>query len=1004
MADPLFFEENRMPPHSDHHFYKNAAEADTGESGFILSLNGLWKFAYAPNAESAIRGFEAMDYDCRPWADIRVPAHIQLEGYDIPHYVNIQYPWDGHEEIAPGQIPTEFNPVASYVKYFALPETLRIEQNLHISFQGVESAFALWLNGRYVGYGTDSFTPSEFELTPYLQEGENKLAVRVYKWASGSWLEDQDFFRFSGIFRDVYLYAVPKAHAWDLKIETQLAGDFKSADLSLTLKTQGTGRVTAVLFDDGVEVASMEAELREDMRMTLPVSNPRLWSAEQPNLYRLTLTLFDEAGEIQEVIAEQAGFRKFELHDGLMQINGKRIEFKGINRHEFGYLHGRVMTRELIEQDLITMKRHNINAVRTSHYPNASLFYELCDKYGLYVIDETNLESHGIWDTIARGGAGMDRAIPGDNPDWLPAILSRADAMYERDKNHPCILIWSCGNESFGGRDIFEVSELFRKKDSSRLVHYEGVAHDRRYNDTTDIESQMYTPAADVEAFLQKNRSKPFILCEYGHAMGNSCGGVNKYTELAERDPLYQGGFIWDYIDQSLLQKNRYGEAYFAYGGDFNDRPSDYSFSGNGLVYGDRTPSPKLQEIKYLYQDIRVQFGKQDFTVTNRSLFTDTSQYRCVILLQKEGETLREETLETSVPPLASKTFPLPSVPTEAGEYAITVSFRLKEDTGWAKSGHEVAFAQHTVRWADVTMHIDTPPLRVVHGHLNVGVKGENFEALFSRLRGGLVSYRYAGVELLQDMPRPNFWRAPTDNDRGNYMPARYGQWKLASLYAMPFDPAKLPAQELPELHAREGKGSVSITFTHYLPTVPVSSCQVGYTVLGDGEVSISLTMDPPEALSPMPEFGMLFQLSADYDHLEWYGMGPEETHCDRKLGAKLSVYRSLVRDSMARYLVPQETGNKTGVRYAKVVNNKGRGLLFSTMREMEFSALPYTPHELENAHHPYELPPVHHTIVRASLMQMGVGGDNSWGARTLPEYLLPQGKPLRLFFSFRGI
>lgn len=1001
----MFFEENRMPPHSDHRFYRNAAEADTGESGFVLSLNGLWKFAYAPNGKSAIPGFEAMDYDCRPWADIRVPAHIQLEGYDIPHYVNIQYPWDGHEEIAPGQIPTEFNPAASYVKYFTLPETLRVEQNLYISFQGVESAFALWLNGRYVGYGTDSFTPSEFNLTPYVKEGENKLAVQVYKWASGSWLEDQDFFRFSGIFRDVYLYAVPKAHVWDLKIETQLAGDFQSADLSLTLKTQGAGRVTAALFDNCIEIVSVETELQGETRLSLPVINPRLWSAEQPNLYRLTLTLFDEAGEIQEVIAEKAGFRKFELHDGLMRLNGKRIEFKGVNRHEFGYLNGRVMNRELIEQDLITMKRHNINAVRTSHYPNVSLFYELCDKYGLYVIDETNLESHGIWDTIARGGASMDSAIPGDNPEWLPAILSRAAAMYERDKNHPCILIWSCGNESFGGRDIFEVSQMFRKKDPSRLVHYEGVAHDRRYNDTTDIESQMYTPAADVEAFLQKNRRKPFILCEYGHAMGNSCGGVHKYTELAERDPLYQGGFIWDYIDQSLLQKSRYGEEYFAYGGDFSDRPSDYSFSGNGLVYGDRTPSPKLQEIKYLYQDIRVQFGKQDFTVTNRSLFTDTSQYRCVVLLQKEGETLHEQTLEASVPPFASGTLPLPfAVPAEAGEYVFTVSFRLKEDTAWAKSGHEVAFGQHIVRRADVTMDIDTPPLRVVRGHLNIGVKGEHFEALFSRLRGGLVSYRYTGVELLQDMPRPSFWRAPTDNDRGNHMPARYGQWKLASLYAMPFDPAKLPAQELPELRIQEWKNRVTVTFTHYLPTVPVSSCQVGYSVFGDGKIQVSLTMHPPEALSPMPEFGMLFELSADYDHLEWYGMGPEETHCDRRLGAKLSVYRNLVRENMARYLVPQETGNKTGVRYAKVVNGKGRGLLFSTAEEMEFSALPYTPHELENAHHPYELPPVHRTIVRASLMQMGVGGDNSWGARTLPEYLLPQGKPLHFTFSFRGI
>ena len=537
VKNPEFFRENRMDAHSDHVWYRSMEEKEKGESSFRVSLNGLWKFSYAVNYESAVKGFEALEYDCRGWADIRVPEHIQLEGYDSPQYVNIQYPWDGREQIEPGEIPERFNPVASYAKYFYVPEGWG-ENPVYISFQGVESAFALWCNGSYVGYSEDSFTPSEFDLTSFLREGENKLAVQVFKWCSSSWCEDQDFFRFSGIFREVYLYTVPKTHLWDLKVQTLLEEGLEKAELVLDMKLAGEGKVRAVLWQEeklegfkeawqnplnlGIckkEVADMEASIKEENHFVIPVEKPLLWSAEEPNLYQLIIEVQDEKGKMTEIIPQLAGFRRFELKEGLMKLNGKRIVFKGVNRHEFSSHTGRVVSREELWQDLITMKQNNINGIRTCHYPNMSEIYVLCDRLGLYMIDECNLESHGSWEPVERGIAGRDRIVPGSNPKWHEMVLDRANSMYQRDKNHPAILIWSCGNESFGGKNIYDMSAFFRSQDSGRLVHYEGLFHDRSYPETSDMESQMYPSVADIEKFLKENRNKPFICCEYTHAM-----------------------------------------------------------------------------------------------------------------------------------------------------------------------------------------------------------------------------------------------------------------------------------------------------------------------------------------------------------------------------------------------------------------------------------------------------------------------------------------------------
>lgn len=1018
VSDPEFFRENRLDAHSDHVSYKDGEEAGRGVSSFRMSLNGLWKFSYAPNIKSALRGFETMDCDCKGWADIRVPAHIQMEGYDRPQYANVQYPWDGWEEAEPGQIPERFNPTASYVKYFEVPEGWR-GQPVFISFQGVESALALWCNGSYVGYSGDTFTPSEFDLTPYLKEGENKLAARVFKWSAGSWCEDQDFFRFSGIFRDVYLYTVPEVHIADIRVRTLLDDSFKKAELVLDLKARGTGTVQAVLlreerrfcYDPALKAnagmvtgrqktAEMSAGLERDTHMTIPVEAPRLWSAEAPDLYLLELSVFDREGQLQEVIPLQVGFRRFEIADGLMKLNGKRIVFKGVNRHEFSSRTGRAVSEEELWQDLVTMKRHNINAIRTCHYPNDSRIYGLCDRLGLYMIDECNLETHGSWTAALAKQIPMEDIIPGNRPEWNAMLLDRVESMYERDKNHPAILIWSCGNEAYGGKNIYEMSQFLREHDKGRVVHYEGICHDRSYPDTSDIESQMYPSAASIEEWLKKDRSKPYICCEYTHAMGNSCGAMHKYTELTDREPLYQGGFIWDYVDQSIYKKNRYGAEFQAYGGDFDDRPCDYNFSGNGIVYGgDRTPSPKMQEVKFNYQNISAEVREDGFKVLNKNLFVNTGSFECFVRLECMGRLVEERPAAVDVAAGCSGEFPLPfKLPKAEGEYTVTVSFRLKEDTSWARAGHEVAFGQGVFRRGSGGAYLtDMPvavkrPLEVIRGKSNIGVRGEAFEALFS-YGGGLVSYRYGGKELLKAAPRPNFWRAPVDNDCGNHMMQRCGQWKIASLYA---------AVESCSNEQQED-GCAVVSYTWKLPSQPGAECELSYKVYGDGTVETVLSMNPVKELGDLPEFGVIFKLDADYDSLEWYGSGPEETYADRRHGAKLGVYRNRVADNLSRYLVPQECGNKTGVRYAKVTDGKGRGLLFAG-DGMSFSALPWTPHEMENAAHAYELPPIHYTVVRAALAQMGIGGDDSWGARVHDEYLLPTEGKLEFKFCFKGI
>ncbi len=997
VKDPRIFQQNRMEPHSDHEYYDSEAYSYGEKSNFKYLLNGTWKFEYAKNYECCDKNFYEMARDCKGWDDIKVPAHIQLEGYDKIMYVNTQYPWDGHEDLEPGEIPTIENPVGNYVKYFTLPDFMK-NGPVYISFQGVESGFALWLNGKYVGYSEDSFTPSEFDLTPYIVEGENKLAVQVFKWTSGSWCEDQDFFRFSGIFRDVYLYTVPKTHIRDLRIQTLLDDDYRDATLVIDMDVIGEGMVQMTLSDDEADVLNKINITDGVNHMEIHVRAPKLWSAEHPFLFDLQLNVFGQTGRISEVIKEKVGFRRFEMKDNMMHINGKRIVFKGVNRHEFSSSTGRVLSEEDILKDIITIKKNNINAIRTSHYPNQTFFYRLCDIFGLYVIDETNLETHGTWQTPIKILKVRDDsyAVPGDRPEYTDNVIDRARSMFERDKNHPCILIWSLGNESYGGSNLRKMQDKFHEWDSTRLVHYEGVFNDRRV-DLSDMESTMYVPVKGIKEWLKEHQGKPYINCEYMHAMGNSCGAMSKYTEYAYEEPLFQGGFIWDYIDQAITLKDNRGIEFEGYGGDFDDRPNDGSFSGDGICYSkDRAPSPKMQEVKNDYQNIKITFEDGKAIIENRNLFTNTNEYAAILTVERLGDLIAEEELVIDCPPLETTEYSLELDLPRDDEYVVTLSFVHAEDTMWAKAGHEVAFGQTTVG----TFTFERGPkqqLVITRGFNNLGVRGDDFEVLFVGMKG-LNSYKYHGRELLKRFVLPNFWRPMTENDLANQLPFRAGQWKLASKY-LATNRMDDGIFEMPKVDV--GEDSVKVTYTYHLPTKPAGTCEVTYEVHSDGLVDCALRLPASNEIGELPELSMALTLDSSLENLEWYGRGPEETYSDKN-HARLGVFKNKVADNIAKYLVPQECGNHQEVRYAKLTDDRGNGALFIT-RGNGFSALPYTVHEIDEAMHPTELPPVHYTHVRIG-RQMGVAGDDTWGSKTHLEFMLDNSKDMEINFSFRGI
>lgn len=990
LENPEIFQVNRCEAHSDHSFYFSTEEMQK-HSPRRISLNGSWKFSYAQNPGQRKEDFYKMDVSCEDFDNIEVPGHIQLQGYDRCQYINTMYPWDGQEQLRPPHISWDYNPVGSYVRSFEADASL-MKERVFLSFQGVESALYVWLNGEFVGYAEDGFTPSEFEITAFLKEGENKLAAEVYKRSSASWLEDQDFWRFSGIFRDVYLYAVPRVHVRDLFVHASLEDDYMTGTLQAEaeLLEEKTGTLYAVLKDDkGRETVSCTVPLEKNMHFSLNPGKVQTWSAETPYLYTLELCLTTEEGS-REWIDQKVGFRRFELSDGIMRLNGKRIVFHGVNRHEFNADRGRAVTEEDMLWDIRFLKRNNINAVRTSHYPNQSLWYELCDTYGIYLIDEANLESHGSWQKL--GACEPSWNVPGSLPEWREAVVDRARSMLERDKNHPSILIWSCGNESYAGSDILAMSDFFHERDTSRLVHYEGVFWNRAFDQISDMESRMYAKPDEIREYLEHGSGKPYISCEYMHAMGNSCGGMELYAELEDQYERYQGGFIWDYIDQAL-----YREGSLVYGGDFDDRATDYCFCTDGIVYADRKISPKVQEVKALYSDIRIAVIGSTAEIENRRLFSDLSDMEFKIQAKQNGKVRKERTLYIKPAPGEKVMIPLEDMQLDTKEeYTITVTAHKKEQTLYCEAGYETVFGQcvmypwESTHPAERTENAGS--FRIIHGDVNLGVRGERFSALFSKGEGGIISLVYDGEEYITRTPKLTFFRAFTDNDRGMQAPLRDSGWLAASM-GMRFIPESFAVSE------REDSVSISMEYEAKYPET--FRCTVEYVMDTAGKLTVRAEYPGIKSEKLIPLFGIDFKMKKELCRFKYYGLGPDENYPDRKRGARLDVYESTAQENMASYLIPQECGNREEVRYLELRKSDGRGLRFEAEEQpFSCSVLPYSAYELENAMHKEELPNVTYTWVRLLAAQTGVGGDDSWGAPVHPQYCLDAGKPMRLVFS----
>lgn len=981
LVDPKIFSQNRKPPHSDHQWYENIDELLAEKTKLKYSLNGVWNFLGLPNPYAVPENFEMSEYDCHSWHETIVPGQMELNGFGKPQYTDSPYPWEGKENIEFFEVPLKINPVGCYVKYFDLPKEFE-GKTLELDFEGVETAFHCWLNGKYIGYSEDSYTPAAFDITGAICSGENKLAVQVYRFSTGSWLEDQDMWKMGGIIREVAIKVIPDIHIKDIKIETDLDEKFQEGSTNIKVsiegKNQRNGELRWSLIDENEQlIIKNNCDIKSEILIKETVDKVKLWSAEIPYLYDLLIEVYDENQKCIEVVSEKIGFRKIEIKDAVLLLNGKRLRIRGVNRHEFSCKKGRAIGSEEMKWDILFLKQNNINAVRCSHYPNQSEWYRLCDKYGIYVMDEANLETHGTWQMRT-----YDHVLPGDLPEWREACMSRAEAMYERDKNHASIFSWSIGNESWSGLTLYEMSEYLRKKDLSRPVHYEHVYHDPNWSDTTDLYSRMYAFPYEIEEYLSENPSKPFILCEYAHAMGNSCGNLDEYMKFFDKYREYSGGFIWEMIDHTLLTKDVFGNKILGYGGDFDDRPTDYSFCTNGLLYGNRTPSPKLQEVRFQYQPYRLFPFEKGITIESLQLFEDTRDYLLHWSVKKESETIKSGSERICVN--AGETVTIEAdlgVPDEPGSYVLNAELILRNETPWAKAGHVIAFGQKEIVKNDEDFdEEESLAPEVIDSDTVFAIKGEGFHYIFQKLTGKLVSLKVAGEEMIHDPINtlsPNFWRAPTDNDEGNAMKLRLGLWKLNSIY-----------QKVDKVSYCIKKQKAHIEVVYSLHE------QVEVTVTHDidrqGKMEVTERVSTKGKLPEMPCYGMAWKLKLPFNHIKWYGRGPEETYVDRYQGGKIGVYETTAEESLSHYLIPQECGNHVHVNWLEVTDDYGRGIKIESQRKFEFSALPYTCHEIENARHEYELPKPYATVLRLNQYQTGIGGDNAWGAWAHEKYILP--------------
>ncbi|MBF9669178.1 glycoside hydrolase family 2 TIM barrel-domain containing protein [Bifidobacterium dentium] len=1002
LTDPTVFAVNRVPAHSEHRYYAHMPQGDE-RSDLRQSLDGEWRVevVQASDIDFHEEPFVAENFDDSAFERIQVPGHLQTAGLMNHKYVNIQYPWDGHENPLEPNVP-ESNHVALYRRKFTVSDRLAGTKaaggTVSIVFHGMETAIYVWVNGLFAGYGEDGFTPNEFDVTDLLHDGENVVAVACYEYSSASWLEDQDFWRLHGLFRSVELAAQPHVHIDNMQIETDYDAKTGTASFDAVLSVRNAAdaaTISATLKDADGDVVWETAHC-VDGRTSISsgsLQDVTPWSAENPALYELDVIVIDHAGNIAEVAVQRIGFRRFRIEDGIMTINGRRIVFKGADRHEFDANRGRAITKQDMIDDVMFCKRHNINAIRTSHYPNQDYWYELCDEYGIYLIDETNLETHGSW-CLPGDVLTEETAVPGSKPQWEGACVDRVNSMMRRDYNHPSVLIWSLGNESYAG-DVFRA--MYRHAhdiDPNRPVHYEGVTHNRDYDDVSDIETYMYVHADAVEEYLKNDPKKPYLSCEYMHAMGNSVGNMDEYTAL-ERYPHYQGGFIWDFIDQAILARQSDGTERLCYGGDFGDRPSDYEFSGNGLVFADRRPTPKAQEVKQLYANVHLDVTESGVVVRNDNLFTSTGGYVFALRVLADGEPVWQSDRRFDVPANETASFaidwPVDQYRAEAKELVLEVSQRLAEPTDWAPAGYELSFGQAVIDGMRPMAEAKKPIDGVVTvGRWNAGVQGSGREMLFSRTQGGMVSYAFDGREFVLRRPAITTFRALTDNDRGAGHGFERVQWLGAGRYA------RCVGNEIEQVD----DDTLKATYVYELATPQRTRVTVAYTADTTGRVNLRVDYPGEEGELPtMPAFGIEWALPVEYSKLRFFGAGPEETYRDRK-HAKLGIWSTDAFADHAPYLMPQETGNHEEVRWAEITDEHGHGLRVSRAAGADpfaMSLQPYSSFMLEEAQHQDELPVPKHMFLRVLAAQMGVGGDDSWMSPVHPQYQIPADRPISL-------
>jgi len=1017
--NPAVFQINREPPRASFIPYANEEQtiSDNKEnSPHYLNLNGMWEFHWSRKPGDRPHYFFEPDYNTSPWDLIKVPSNWELQGYGIPIYINAGYPFEKN----PPYIHHNYNPVGSYKREFKLPKEWK-NKEIFIHFSAVSSAMYVWINGQKVGYNEGSKTPAEFHITPYIREGKNSVAVEVYRWCDGSYLEDQDFWRLSGIQRDVYLLARNKVYIQDFYTKADLVNGYQDGKLFLFIQVKSCQvknkkyTVEFSLMDQNKEILSgaetITVENDKNMVMfTKETENPKKWSAETPCLYTLVLTLKNSTGEILETAGCKVGFRKIEIKNNNLHVNGIPVYLKGVNLHEHHERKGHVVDKETMLKDITMMKKWNINAVRTSHYPQPVYWYKLCDQYGLYLIDEANIESHGM-------GYQKDVTLA-DKPEWKAAHLDRIMKMVERDKNHPSIIIWSLGNEAGDGHNMLAAYNWIKGRDNTRPVQYEREGHRTNAKQRhSDIYCPMYAQINHLQKYAQSREDRPLIMCEYSHAMGNSNGNLQDYWDVIESHKILQGGFIWDWVDQGLVKKSQNNEEYWAYGGDFGPPgvPSDGNFCINGLVNPNRTPHPALHEVKKVYQcvDFRpIDLKSGQILISNKYGFTPLSEFKLEWTLEQDGveidsglfENLDGAPFETTQVNLGYK---LPTIK-PGSEYFLNLSLLRKKEHSLLPQGHRVAQEQFKLpvyKKCAPESPKNWPDLKWQQSDSEAVVKGEDFTISFDLDSGTLSSINYHEKELIKKALVPHFWRAPTDNDFGNGMPRRCRVWRKAGTRR------KITDAQIKELSKKALRIVFESEITDQKDAV-IAHYTNAYTITGSGDILIEVDFEKMDLSIPeLPRLGMNVQLPREFENIQWFGNGPFENYWDRKTAARVGLYQGLVQDLYFAYIRPQENGNRTETRWLSLTNKEGIGLLAVGMPRLNFSAhhnlmedfesLKKTAAFNDNARevnrHTCDVKPRDLVSLNLDYKQMGVGGDNSWGARPHPEYRLEE-----KYYSYR--